>query len=68
MGETTVGEEECVGGVRCSAFLDMGRKGGREDGPVSVSFIGKYHDETAGMIEVEGVVGKMNCVEEGLLG
>ena len=63
-----MGKEECDDGIGGPVSLDRDRKGGREDGPVSVSFIGKYHDETAGMIEVEGVVGKMNCVEEGLLG
>ena len=68
MGETTVGEEECVGGVRCSAFLDMGRKGGRDDGPVFFLFMRRYPDGTAGTSGVDGVVVEMKCVEESPVG
>ena len=48
--------------------LDRCWKGGREDGPASVSCIRKDPDGTAGMIEDDGVVDEMNCVEEGLVG
>ena len=68
MGETNVGEEECVGCVRCSAFLGVGRKGGREDGPVFVLFMRRYPDGTAGTSGVDGVVGEMKCVEESPVG
>ena len=42
--------------------LGIGRRGGREDGPVSVLFMRRYPDGTAGM-GVNEVAGKMNCVE-----